>query len=113
MEAVVFLILIVFILAGLWRMFSKAGKPGWMCLIPILNIVVLINIAGKPWWWILLLFIPFVNFFVQIIVYVEIAKAFGQGFLFGLGMAFLGFIFIPIIGFGGATYTRPNTGVPA
>jgi hypothetical protein len=99
---------VVFI-AGLWRTFTKAGKPGWACLVPIYNIIVMLEIAGRPLWWLLLLFVPIVNFFVAMIVVIDIAKAFGKGAGFGLGMFFLGPIFYAILGFGNAQHT----GAPA
>jgi hypothetical protein len=92
------------VIAGMWKAFAKAGKPGWGCIIPIYNIILILEIAGKPIWWILLLFIPFVNFVVLILVLMEVAKNFGQGAGFGLGLAFLGVIFWPILGFGSAQY---------
>lgn len=98
------LVLAVVALAALWRIFTKAGKPGWACIIPIYNVIVLLDIAGKPWWWILLLLIPFVNFIVIIVVYIDLAKNFGQGTLFGLGLVFLSPIFMLLLAFGDAQY---------
>lgn len=102
---IVFIIgLVLVVIIGLWRVFEKAGKPGWMSLVPILNAIVMLEIAGKPAWWFLLLLIPFVGIIVSIIVMIDLAKAFGKGTGFGLGLAFLGFIFFPILGFGDAQY---------
>ena len=70
--------------------------------------LVLLMIAGRPAWWIILYFIPLVNFIVAIIVNIDIAKNFGKDAAFGLGLAFLGFIFYPILGFGSATYNKVN-----
>jgi hypothetical protein len=97
------LILIGFI-AGLWMTFQKAGKPGWAAIIPIYNLVVMLDIVNKPIWWIILFLIPCVNFIMAIIVAMEMAKVFGKGAGFGLGLAFLPFIFYPILGFGDAKY---------
>ena len=105
---VLFLVVFVVLIAGVWKAFAKAGKPGWACLVPIYNVVVLLQIAGRPVWWLLLLFIPVVNFFVALVVAVDIAKAFGRGVGFGLGLFFFGFVFYPILGFGDADYV----GVP-
>jgi hypothetical protein len=102
---VIQLILIVLAIAGLWATFAKAGKPGWAAIIPIYNALVLLQVAGRPWWWILLFLIPLVNLIIAIIVSIDVAKNFGKGALFGLGLAFLGFIFYPILGFGDAQYT--------
>lgn len=110
---IIYLIILVLVIAGMWMMFQKAGKPGWYSIIPILNTVALVNIAGKPWWWILLLFIPLVNLVIIFMIWNSISEAFGYGIGMTLGLFFLSFIFIPVLGFGSATYTRPNTGVPA
>ena len=98
---------IVLMIASLWKVFLKAGKPGWACIIPIYNVVVLLEIVGKPIWWIILYLIPLVNIIVIIIIYVALAKAFGKGVGFALGLIILPFIFYPILGFGDATYTKP------
>jgi len=100
------LAILVVIIAGVWKTFAKAGKPGWGCLIPIYNLVLLLQIAGRPIWWIVLFFVPIVNLVISIIVSIDVAKNFSKGPGFGLGLAFLGFIFYPILGFGSAQY-RP------
>jgi hypothetical protein len=69
---------------------------------------VLLEIVGRPIWWILLWLIPIVNIVVAILVIIDLAKAFGKDVLFALGLVFFGFIFIPILGFGSATYTKPS-----
>ena len=110
---IVMLAFCIGIIAGVWKTFEKAGKPGWGAIIPIYNVILMLEIAGKPVWWILLFFIPLVNFVVHIVVHIvvsiDIAKNFGKGLGFGLGIAFLGFIFIPILGFGDAKYQPPAT----
>ena len=103
----IYLAIIVLVIAGMWKVFTKAGKPGWACIVPIYNIIVLLEIAGRPIWWIVLLFIPFVNFVILILLGIDVAKSFGKGTGFGLGLAFLGFIFYPILGFGDASYRGP------
>jgi hypothetical protein len=90
--------------AGVWKTFSKAGRPGWACLVPIYNVFVMLQIAGRPMWWFLLLLVPVVNFFVILLLVTDIAKAFGKGMGFGLGLLFFGFIFYPILGFGDSQY---------
>ncbi len=100
----IMLVLMILLIASFWKIFTKAGEPGWACLIPIYNTIVLLKIAGKPWWWLLLMFIPLVNFIIIIIFYIELAKSFGKGVGFGLGLIFLSFIFFPILGFGSATH---------
>lgn len=98
---------VVLMIASMWRIFTKAGKPGWAAIIPIYNFVVMLQIAGKPIWWIIGMLIPFVNFIVMILLCVGIAKAFGKGVGFAIGMLILGPIFYPILAFGSATYTPP------
>jgi uncharacterized membrane protein YoaK (UPF0700 family) len=86
----------------------KAGKPGWAAIIPIYNVIVLLQIAGKPLWWIILLFIPIVNLIMAILIGIAVAKKFGKSGGFGVGLALLGFIFYPILGFGDAQYQGEN-----
>jgi hypothetical protein len=95
---------VLLIVVSLWKVFTKAGEPGWACLIPIYNIVVLLKIAGKPVWWILLMLIPLVNFVVAIIVSIGVAERFGKSTGFGIGLALLSPIFYPILAFGDARY---------
>jgi hypothetical protein len=102
----VYLVILVLVLAGCWKTFVKAGQPGWGILIPIYNVYLMIKIAGRPDWWLILMFIPLVNIIVGIIVTADIARNFGKGIGFVLGLLFLGFIFYPILGFGSAEY-RP------
>ena len=104
----VWLVLMIAVIAGFWMVFVKAGKPGWACLIPIYNIVVLLQIVGRPIWWIVLLLIPIVGLVVAIIVSIDMAKSFGKGTGFGIGLALLGFIFYPMLGFGDARYQGPS-----
>lgn len=106
---IVFLGTMLLVIAGVWRTFTKAGQPGWACLVPVYNMVVLLKIAGRPMWWILLLLIPFVNFFVALVLMMDVARSFGKGTGFGLGLMFLGFVFYPILGFGDSRYV----GAPA
>ena len=97
------------VVAGMWKLFTKAGKPGWAAIIPIYNFIVLLQIAGKPLWWIVLFFIPVVNIVAAAMVMIGVAKAFGKGTGFALGLLFLSPIFIPILGFSDAQYV----GTPA
>lgn len=92
-------------IASLWKLFTKAGEPGWAAIVPIYNIIVWLRIAGKPAWWVVLMLIPFVNMVVAIIASIEFAKAYGKGVGFGLGLAFLGVIFYPLLAFGSTSYS--------
>ncbi len=107
---IISLAICVLIIAAMWKVFTKAGHPGWACLIPIYNIYILCKIAGRPGWWLLLMLIPFVNFIILIVLSIDIAKSFGKGVGFALGLVFLGFIFWPILGFGSAQYHGPSAG---
>lgn len=92
------------VIASMWKVFTKAGKPGWAALIPIYNTVVMLEIAGKPTWWFILFFVPGVNLVVSLMLFVAFAEAFDKSALFGLGLLFLGIIFFPVLAFGNAEY---------
>jgi len=96
--------IMLLIIIAMWKVLTKAGQPGWAILIPIYNIYVLCKVAGRPGWWVILLLIPFVNFIICIILDIDIARNFGKGAGFGIGLLLLPFIFFPILGFGSAQY---------
>ncbi len=98
-------IIIVFI-ASMWKIFVKAGKPGWAAIIPIYNLVVLLEVVGRPMWWILIYLIcaPIAG----IVVSLDLAKSFGKDIGFGIGLIILPIIFLPMLGFGSATYVGPS-----
>lgn len=95
------------VLIAMWKIFSKAGKPGWAVLIPIYNLYVLLEIVGRPIWWLIMFLIPLVNVIFIFILWFDLAKAFGKGAGFALGLIFLNPIFILILGFGSARYVGP------
>jgi hypothetical protein len=102
---------IVALIAATWRMYEKAGQPGWASIIPFYNLYVLLVIAGKPWWWLLvMLFVPIVNLVFTIMLYVALSKSFGHGVGFALGLIFLNPIFILILGFGSSQYVGADGG---
>ncbi|WP_240642096.1 DUF5684 domain-containing protein [Microbacterium sulfonylureivorans] len=106
--SIVGLIFYVITVVALWKVFSKAGYPGILAIIPIVNFFILVKIAGYSAWLGLLYFIPIVNIVWSIIVAIRVGKGFGKGgawsfFLLWL-FAFIGFF---ILGFGRATYTKP------
>ncbi len=109
---VVYIAVVVFEIAALWQVFVKGAKPGWAAIIPFYNYYVLLKLVGRPGWWLILYFIPIVNFVVWIIVAIDLAKSFGKGTGFAVGLIFLAFIFIPILGFGPAQYVGPSAGGP-
>ena len=95
-----------------WRVFEKAGKPGWAALIPIYNTLILLEIVGKPWWWLLLFFIPGVNLVFIIWTYNLLSKSFGKGTAFTVGLLLLSPIFFPILAFSNAEYHGPAGAPP-
>lgn len=97
---------ILVIIIGNWKLFEKAGQPGWACLIPIYNIYVMLQIAGMGAIWLVAFFLPFLNFIAAIMLCMRLARAFGQSALVGVAMIFLPFIIIPMLAFGDAQY-RP------
>jgi hypothetical protein len=101
------LALVVVVIAAVWKVFTKAGQPGWAAIVPIYNLIVLMKIVGRPTWWVVLFFIPLVNFVVAILLCIDLAKSFGQGTGFGIGLLLLAPIFYLILGFGGARYVGP------
>ena len=101
------LVVIAFYVWVGWRIFEKAGKPGWAVIIPIYNVIVLLEIVGRPLWWIVLLFIPIVNVIVGFILALDLSRSFGHDLLYALGLFFLGFLFYPILAFSGDTYSGP------
>ena len=108
-----YLALIVLIVAGMWKLFEKAGKPGWAAIIPIYNIIVIFEIIGKPMWQLILLFIPLANFYLLITMGVSFCRSYGKR---GIGnylfYFFLGFIAIPMWGFSDETrYLGPSEGL--
>jgi len=107
---IIWLAVVILLIASMWKIFTKAGQPGWASLIPIYNIYVWCKIVGRPGWWVLLFFIPFVNFVIAIILGIDLAKSFGKGVGFGIGIILLGIIFLPILAFSGATYQGPSAG---
>jgi hypothetical protein len=100
--------IIILMIAAMWKVFAKAGQPGWAVLIPIYNAYILTQIAKKPGWWVVLLLLPYVNVVFSIIVSINIAKQFSKGSGFGVGLALLGIVFYPILGFGDAEYNSGN-----
>jgi hypothetical protein len=108
----IFVALMIFEIAAFWKVNTKAGKPGWATIIPIYNYIVILEIVGRPLWWIFLLLIPGVNVVFSFIVHIDLARSFGRGTGFGVGLTLLSMIFFPILGFGDARYMGPAAGGP-
>ncbi len=105
---IIYLAIIIVAIAGMWKTFEKAGKPGWAAIIPIYNIYIMIEIVGKPTIWLLWLLIPCVNIVFMVWLYNLISKSYGKEEGFTVGLILLGFIFWPILGFGSAKYLGPS-----
>jgi len=104
----IFIAVVVFLITAEWKVFTKAGRPGWAVLIPIYNIYVQCKIAGRPGWWVLLYFIPLVNIIIALLVSIGLARAFSKSDGFGVGLWLASFIFVPILAFGSAQYSEPS-----
>ncbi len=106
--ALIYLAITVAIIAGMWRLFEKANQPGWGVLIPVYNVILMLKVAGKPLWWLVLFMIPLVNIIFCILVPLAIARNFGKGVGYGIGLIVLPFIFYPLLGFSDAEYNPPG-----
>ena len=105
---IVFLLSVVVIIS-IWKIFKKAGKPGWAAIIPIYNMYVLLKIVGRPGWWLILYFIPIANIIFHLVVAMDLAKVFNKSKVFGIVLLWLfSFIGYLMLGFGKATYTPPT-----
>lgn len=104
---IIYLIIIVVMIASMWKIFVKAGYQGWEAIVPIYNIYILLKIVGKPTYWILLMLIPFVNIVFAVWTINMLSKSFGKDEGFTAGLLLLGFVFYPILGFGDAKYLGP------
>lgn len=87
-----------------WKIFTKSGRPGWACIVPIYNLVVLMRIVDKPGWWWVLYILPIVNVVVAVVVTIALAKSFGKDGAYAAGLILLPLIFFPILAFGKSTY---------
>jgi hypothetical protein len=112
-----FAILMIFVLAialvvlvGMWKVYTKAGQPGWAVIVPIYSQYIQCKIVGRPGWWVILLLIPYLNFIFFIIIMLDLAKSFGKGVGFAVGLILLSPIFMCILGFGDAEYQGPSVG---
>lgn len=102
----IYLVIIVVFIASMWKIFTKAGKPGWAAIIPIYNLIVLLEVVGRPLWWILIYLIcaPIAG----IVVSLDLAKSFGKDIGFGIGLIIIPIVFMPMLAFGSATYVGPS-----
>jgi hypothetical protein len=116
----VYIAIIVFEVAALWKVFVKAGQPGWAAIIPIYNLYILLKVIGRPAWWLLLfivgIIVPFVGWIllivISIVIAIDLAKSFAKSSGFAVGLFLLTFIFVPILGFGESRYAGPAAAWP-
>lgn len=106
MLSLLYFVILIAVIVGMWKMFEKAGQPGWKSIIPFYNLWVLNEIGGKPWWFFVAYFIPFINIVCYCLLSLAIAKKFGQETLYGFAIFIFPFIFYPILGFGDARYRQ-------
>ena len=109
---VLFMALSILMFISLWKIFKKAGKPGWASIVPIYNIYIMCEIAEKEWWYVLLSCVPFANIYAMIVLYNGMAKRFGKSGGFVAGMILLPVIFFPMLAFGkdaSIVNNQPNT----
>jgi len=100
--------LTLLVVSSLWRIFTKAGRSGWLALIPVVNAITLLKVAGKPGWWVLLMPVPVLNLIVLLSMMSGLAKSFGRGFRFALGLSFLSPLFMPLLAFSDLRYRGPD-----
>jgi hypothetical protein len=103
-NCIVFLVFVVPTVVGMWKVFEKAGKPGWAAIIPFFNMFVLNEVARKEILWFVLTLIPCINIVALIVICMDVAKNFGKDPLYGIGLALLPFVFFPLLGFSDARY---------
>ncbi len=105
----IWLSIIVFAIISQWKVFEKAGQPGWAVFIPIYNILIMLKVANKPWWWLFMFFIPIANIVFVIMMLNRISLSFGKSSGFTVGLFFLGIIFWGILAFDKSEYKMlPN-----
>jgi hypothetical protein len=105
---IIYLAFLVLAIVAMWKVFAKAGQPGWAAIIPIYNIYVWLKVAGRPGWWLILFLIPIVNIVMALIVSIDIAKSFAKDTVFGVvGLWLFSIIGYAILAFGGAQYRGP------
>lgn len=92
------------IVVSQWFVYMKANQPGWACIVPVYNLIVLLKIVKRPIWWLVFLLLPYVNIVFGIICQVDLAKRFRQTAGFTVGLILVPFVFYPLLAFGNSTY---------
>ena len=98
---------------GLMGVFKKADQPAWAAFVPVYNMVVLLQVVGRPLWWLVLLLIPGVNVVALIVIYHDLSKSFGHDAGFTVGLVLLSVVFLWILWLGSSTYRGPAALTPA
>lgn len=108
-ELIILIPILLILAVAKWKIFVKAGRPGWESLIPVYgNYILTCTIAGKDSTTFILHFIPFINIYSTIVTSIALAKSFGKDDGFGIGLWILGIIFYPILAFSDAKYVGPD-----
>ena len=94
----------VLAIVAMWKIFTKAGEPGWGAIVPFYNLYLLYKITWGSGWMFLTMLIPVANAVIAIITYFKLAKVFGKGAGFGVGLWLLNPIFMLILAFGDSSY---------
>jgi len=95
---------IALMIISMWKVYEKANKPGWAAIVPIYNLIIMLEIAKKPTWWVAMYFVPIANIVFMIMTMNAVSKNFGKDEGFTVGLVLLGVIFWPILAFGSARY---------
>ena len=106
-QVISLLFILILPIVGNWLLFQKAGKPGWAAIIPIYATIVWLEVIGKPWYWLLLFLIPYVNLIFLIWAFNLTSKSFGKGVGFTIGLILFPGIFLTILGLGSSEYIGP------
>jgi hypothetical protein len=106
------LLLAAFFVFCYWKLFTKAGRPGWAALIPIYNTLTQLEILGREWFWLLLMFIPGVNLVIAVVMMLDLAKVFGKDTAFGCLLILFPWVMIPVLALGDAKYLGPIAAQP-
>lgn len=110
---IIMLAVFVLIIASMWKIFEKAGQPGWAAIVPIYNCYILTKIIGKPGWWVVLMLIPYLNIIFLIWSYNLLSKSFGKDTGFTVGLVLLGIVFFPILAFDKSIQYQGPAGNPS
>jgi hypothetical protein len=97
----------IFFIVCYWKIFTKAGQPGWAIFVPFYSLFVFLRIINKPWWYFFLFMIPIYGWFILPIICVHrLSLSFGKSAGFTLGLIFISIVFVPILAFDNSTYTK-------